>query len=119
MGTVNAINPSIDRTVQIFDRFYNYRQSVNAIEYDVVYSYFQSVFDTKAQAGNFTVTLFRISNLSNIPVMTLLQSMKGLSKPQITLNFAYYLNTIQSPSTMMGVQVPITPNYYVARNVKQ
>jgi len=119
MGTVNALNPSIDRTVQIFDRFYSYQQNVSAIEYDVVHSYFRSVFATKEQAGNFTVTLFRIASLSNIPVMTLLQSMKGLSKPQITLNFAYYLNTIQSPSTMMGIQTPVTPNYYVARNVKQ
>jgi pyruvate/2-oxoacid:ferredoxin oxidoreductase alpha subunit len=119
MATVNALNPSIDRTVQIFDRFYSYQQSVSAVEYDVVYSYFRSVFSTKQQAGNFTVTLFRIANLSNTPVMTLLQSMKGLSKPQITLNFAYYLNTVQSPSTMMGIQVPITPNYYAARNVKQ
>jgi len=119
MNTVNATNPSIDTTVQIFDRFYSYQQGVSATEYDVVYSYFRSVFATAAQAGNFTVTLFRIASLSNIPAMTLLQSMKGLTAPQITLNFAYYLNTIQSPSTMLGIQTPITPNYYAARNVKQ
>ena len=119
MGTVNATNHSIDTTVQIFDRFYNYQQGVSATEYDVVYSYFLSVFATAAQAGNFTVTLFRIASLSNIPAMTLLQSMKGLTAPQITLNFAYYLNTLQSPSTMLGIQTPITPNYYAARNVKQ
>jgi hypothetical protein len=119
MSTVNALNPSIDTTVQIFDRFYNYQQNVSATEYDVVYSYFRSVFNTPVQAGNFTVTLFRISSLSDIPAMTLLESMQGLAAPQITLNFAYYLNTLQSPSTLMGIQTPITPNYYVARNVKQ
>jgi hypothetical protein len=51
--------------------------------------------------------------------MELLQSLQGLSKPQITLTFAYYLNTFQSASTMLGVQVPVQPNYYVARNIKQ
>jgi hypothetical protein len=119
VSTVNALNPSIDSTVQIFDRFYNYQQNVSVTEYDVVHSYFRLVFNTPAQAGNFTVTLFRIASLSNIPAMTLLESMKGLTAPQVTLNFAYYLNTLQSPSTMMGIQVPVTPNYYVARNVKQ
>jgi hypothetical protein len=119
MGTVNALNPSIDQTVQVFDRFYNYQQSVNAEEYDVVNSYLRSIFTTSAQAGNFTVTLFRIASLSDTPVMTLLQSLKGLSGPQITLYFAYYLNTLQSPSTMIGVQTPVLPNYYVAHNIKQ
>jgi hypothetical protein len=66
MSTVNTLNPTIDATVQIFDRFYNYQQNVSATEYDVVHSYFLSVFATAAQAGNFTVTLFRIASLSNI-----------------------------------------------------
>jgi len=51
--------------------------------------------------------------------MELLQSLQGLSKPQVTLTFAYYLNTFQSASTMLGVQVPVQPNYYVAHNIKQ
>ena len=117
MGTVNAINPNIDTTVQIFDRFYKYQEYVSPTEYDVVNSYFKSVFSTREQAGNFTVTLFRIANLSSIPVLDLLQSMQGLSAPQITLQFAYYLNTLQSRTTMIGVKTPVTPNYYTAHNV--
>jgi len=117
--TINATNPNIDRTVQIFDRFYRYDQSVSGQEYDAVHSYFLSVFNTPAQAANFTTTLFRISNTTGIPVMNLLQSVQGLSAPQVTLTFAYYLNTFQSPTTMLGVQVPTLPNYYVAHNIKQ
>ena len=119
MSTVNAINPKIDRTVQIFDRFYKYNQSVSGQEYDAVHSYFLSVFNTAPQADNFTTTLFRISSSTNIPVMNLLQSVQGLSAPQVTLTFAYYLNTFQSPATMLGVQVPTMPNYYVGHNIKQ
>lgn len=119
MSTVNTRNTSLDQTVQIFDRFYQYRSSIPAQEYDAVYSYFRSVFNTADQAGNFSTTLFRVAELSNIPAMDLLQQFKGMSLPQITLTFAYYLNTIQSPSTLLGVNTPTMPNYYVAHNIKQ
>lgn len=119
MSTVNAINPAIDQTVQIFDRFYGYQQSVPAQEYDAAYSYLRSVFSTDQQAGNFTSTLFRMAGASGIPAMELLQSLQGLAAPQITLTFAYYLNTFQSPATMLGIKAPVVPNFYVAHNIKQ
>lgn len=119
MSNINNLNPNIDLSVQIFDKFYSYQQSVSVQEYDAVHSYFLSVFETEKQAGNFTSTMFRISAASGIPVMELLQSVQGLSKPQITLTFAYYLNTFQSPATMLGLQQPVVPNYYVAHNIKQ
>lgn len=119
MANINNINPNIDKTVQIFDRFYSYQQTVSGPEYDSVYSYLLSVFGTAAQAGNFTVTMFRMAEASGIPIMDLLQSLQGLTKPQVTLTFAYYLNNFQSASTMLGVQIPVAPNYYVAHNIKQ
>ena len=119
MATINARNPSTDLTVQIFDRFYEFKQSVPSQEYDAVYSYLRSVFNTKQQAGNFTTTLFRIANATGIPAMNLLQQIQGQSGPQITLVFAYYLNSFQSKATMLGIQQPVTPNYYVAHNIKQ
>ena len=119
MTTVNARNPSTDLTVQIFDKFYSYNQYVPAQEYDAVNSYFQSVFTTKAQAANFTSTMFRIAAASNIPVMELLQQVAGMNGPQLTLTFAYYLNTFQSKSTLLGIQVPPAMNQYIARNIRQ
>ena len=119
MSTINAINSNIDLTVQIFDRFNRYQQAVPAQEYDAVRSYLLSVFGTPAQANNLTTTMFRISAASGIPVMQLLQSIEGMSGPQITLVFAFYLNTFQSPSTMLGIQATVVPNYYVSHNIKQ
>ena len=119
MSNINQSNPNIDTTVKIFDRFYSYQANVPAQEYDAVYSYFRSVFGTAKQAGNFTSTLFRIAGASGINAMTLLAEIKGLTKPQITLTYAYWLNTYQSPSTMLGLQVPTVPNYYVAHNIRQ
>lgn len=119
MASINNFNTNTDLTVQIFDSFYNYQQAVSAPEYDAVHSYLLSVFKNEVQAGNFTVTMFRMADVSGISVTELLQSLQGLAKPQITLTFAYYLNTLQSASTMVGIQQPVTPNYYVAHNIRQ
>jgi hypothetical protein len=118
MASVNVVNSKTDLTVQIFDRFYGYEQHVPVDAYDAVLSYFRSVFSSAEAAGNFTVSLFRVSKQSGIPIMTLLQQFQGQSAPQITLTLAYYLNGIRSSSTLLGVNVPTQPNFYVARNVK-
>ena len=119
MGNINSYNPSIDQTVQIFDRFYGYQQAVSAQEFDSVHSYFLSTFNNKEQAGNFTVSLFRVAALSGQPIMNLLQSLQGLNGAQITYNLTYYLNAIQSPTTQLGIKIPVAPNYYVAHNIRQ
>jgi pyruvate/2-oxoacid:ferredoxin oxidoreductase alpha subunit len=118
MATVNVPNRSIDQTVQIFDRFYGYQQQVPVDQYDAVNSYFQSVFKSRESAGNFTVSVFRISHETNIPVMTLLQQFQGQTAPQLTLTLAYYLNGLRSRSTLLGLNVPTQPNYYVAHNIR-
>ena len=117
-GSVNYSNPNIDQTVKIFDRFYNYEVNVPSLEYDAVYSFFRSIYGTSEAAGNFTVSLFRISQQSNIPVMELLQQVQGQDQAQINLTLAYYLNNIRSLSTLLGINATVTPNYYVARNVR-
>ena len=118
MGSVNTYNPSIDATVQIYDRFYGYQQEVQSVEYDAVNSYFKSVFKTADAAANFTITLFRISRTTNVPVMTLLQQIQGMTGPQLTLTLAFYLNGIRSRSTLLGLNVPTQSNYYVAHNIR-
>jgi pyruvate/2-oxoacid:ferredoxin oxidoreductase alpha subunit len=118
MASVNAINTKTDLTVQIFDRFYGYQQQVPVDAYDAVLSYFKSVFESAEAAGNFTVSVFRISHATNIPVMTLLQQFQGQSAPEITLTLAYYLNSIRSRSTLLGLNVPTQPNFYVSRNIR-
>lgn len=118
MASVNAINTKTDLTVQIFDRFYGYEQQVPVDEYDAVLSYFKSVFESVEAAGNFTVSLFRVSQQSGIPVMNLLQQFQGQTAPQINLTLAYYLNGVRSSSTLLGINVPTQPNFYIARNIR-
>lgn len=117
MSSVNTFNPKIDTTVHIFDNFYNYEQEVDADTFDVVNSYMESVFKTKEAALNFTTALFRVAQESNTPVLTLLQEIQGQDQITINLTLAYYLNSLRSPSTLLGVNAVTTPNYWAARNV--
>jgi hypothetical protein len=120
MTTVNSTNYSIDQTVRIFDQFYNYAANIPVQEYDAVLSYFKSVFKTAVAAENFTNSIFRIAELTGVNALTLLQTFQqsGQTEPEITILMAYYLNTVRSPATLLGVLAPTQPNYYAARNIR-
>jgi len=119
MATVNYTNYNIDQTVRVFDQFYDYDVNVPSAEYDVVYSYFLQEMGTKQAAGNFTVSLFRVAQETNIPPLTLLSQFQGQTGVSLDVNLAYYLNQIRSRATLLGVSNPVTPNFYAARNVIQ
>lgn len=118
MSTVNETNYNIDQTVRIFDQFYRYEANVPAQEYDIVYSYFRSVFTTDVAAQNFTSSLFQVANITNVPAVDLLQTFYGQNQMQLSESMAYYLNGIRSPATLLGVLNQTVPNYYTARNVR-
>ena len=103
----------------MFDAFYEYDVNVPAAEYDVVNSYFKSVMTTRLAADNFTMSLFKVSEDTKIPALTLLQAFDGVSGMNLNVTLAYYLNTIRNRATLLGVGVPVSPNFYAARNVVQ
>ena len=117
MSSVNYSNPNTDRTVKIFDNFYNFEITVDANLYDNVLSFFKSVFSNESAAKSFTTTAFQMSEESGIPVVTIIEEMKGQNAIQLTATFAYFLNNLRSNSTLLGVSSTVTPNVYAARNV--
>ena len=120
MASINYTNYNIDQTVRVFDSFYDYDVDIPVGDYDVVNSYFQSVMTTKQAADNFTVSLFRVAQDTNIPPLTLLQTFQASGEQlDLNINMAYYLNSISSRATLLGVGIPVAPNYYAARNVVQ
>ena len=129
MSTVNYRNPNLDLTVRVFDEFYKYEANVPAAEYDVVYSYFASQMTTERAAGNFTASLFRVAQETGLPALTLLEQFQNEGRAQtqtvvvnginLDVQMAYFLNQIRSRATLLGVSVPVTPNYYAVRNVVQ
>ena len=116
-NSVNTLNPAVDQTVRVFDEFYEFAVTVDANEYDAVYSFFSSIFGTKEAAASFTSVLFRISTETETPVLTLLDEMQDQNSIQITNTLAYYLNGLRSPTTLLGVNNPVQPNVWAARNV--
>jgi pyruvate/2-oxoacid:ferredoxin oxidoreductase alpha subunit len=74
----------------------------------------------RTAAGNFTASLFRIAEETNVPALTLLDGFQqGSAGLSLNVNLAYYLNSIRSRATLLGIGVPVVPNYYAARNVIQ
>jgi hypothetical protein len=120
MPTIVENIQSTDRTVLIYDNFYNTKLSINASEYDVVFSFFKSTSDNDTIAGNFTANLFRISQESEIPVLELLDQLKGLpDKLQMNQIICYFLNSFRSNTSLYGIGVVPRPNQLAARNVVQ
>lgn len=117
MATVNVVNNRLDQTVRIFDQFYQFQLDVPVNEYDAVNSFFISIFKSKEAAENFTISLFRVSQQTNVPALVLLKQIENQDKIQLTVSMAYFLNGIRSPSTLLGVNSTLTPNFFTARNV--
>ena len=90
-----------------------------AAEYDIVLSYFKQQMGDARVAGNFTVSLFQVAEQTNIPALTLLDSFQGVDSMTLTLNMAYYLNSIRSRATLLGINASTVPNQYAARLVLQ
>ena len=81
--------------------------------------WFKSVFNTAEQADNFTVSIFRGAQESQTDALTILEEIQGSTGPQLTMNLCYYLNSVRSNATLLGVLEPVAPNYWTARNVRQ
>ena len=116
-NTVDGPQSQLDNTVKVFDQFYNFELSVNADQYDIVYSYFYSISNQKTVAGNFTTMLFRISNITGEDALILLDYIKGNSKLQTSALMAYYLNSIKSKTTLYGVSITPSPTQLIQRNI--
>lgn len=110
-----------DLTVKIFDNFYNLDLVVNASEYEVVLAYFDGTMSDKVVAKNFTEALFRISNITQISVLDLLESFQTgqATKMQVMLTMAYYMNSLNNKTLMYGVTNVVSPNQSVSRNIIQ
>lgn len=118
MITYNEPQSQLDRTVKVFDQFYNVDVNVAADTYEIVYSYFESVTSSKNVAKNFSAVLFAIAQQTGLKVMELLDNIKGVNnRLELDATMAYYLNSIKSKTTLYGVSVLPAPNQQVQRNV--
>ena len=114
---IDGPQSQLDTTVRVFDSFYNYEAAIDSNEYEIVNSYFKSVCGSANVADNFTTMLFRIVSITGQDAMTLLDNIQGTTKLETTAMMAYYLNSLQSKTTLYGVSVVPAPNETVQRNI--
>lgn len=113
-----TITKNIDRTVKIFDSFYNIQIDVSGADYDLVYSYFFGVSNNADIAANFTSFFFRIAREINIDVKELLTLISGQENTlEMNKVISYYLNSLKSKTALYGVSNLLKPNVAVQRNV--
>jgi len=117
MPSVNNVNPNIDLSARVFNNFDPPAINIDSDEYSTVNGFFRSVARSTFDADNLTATLFLISQETRTPVLTLLKQIEGQNDLQITATMAAYLNAVRSPSTLIGINSPVVPNFYTARNV--
>lgn len=120
MAKIVDLTNDLDRTLRIYDQFYSFNAIVNPSEFDVVNGYFLGVCETKSIANNFTAALFRISQSTGIPALSLLANIKGANnKLEMNKIICYFLNTLKSKIALYGVSQIPRPNQSVARNILQ
>lgn len=107
----------LDKTVKVFDTFYEFELNINGNEYDIVNGYFTSIVKSKNIANNFTAVLFRIAQETGISAMTLLDNIKGSTAIDMNKVMAYYMNSFKSKTTLYGISDIPVPNQTVARNI--
>lgn len=118
MALFTTVENPLDKTIKIFDAFYNNTLIVNSNEFDIVRSYFIGVCSTKEIANNYTAILFRIAQESGTNALELLDNVKGTTTTiQLTKFFAYYLNSFKSKTSLYGIAEIPQPSQPVARNV--
>lgn len=114
---IDAPQSQLDKTVRVFDQFYNFDLVVNADEYEIIYSYFYDVTKSDNISKNFTTILFRIASVTGESSMKLLSYLTGSTRLEAENILIYFLNSLKSKTTLYGVSTEPIPNQPVQRNV--
>ena len=61
---------------------------------------------------------FRVAEETRVPALTLLDAMKGQTGLNLTASLAYYLNSIRSRATLLGINASTVYNTFKGKNLK-
>jgi hypothetical protein len=117
MASILQDTSTRDRTIRIYDGFYNFSLDINPGEYDVVLGYMKSVCQTTEIAKQFTAMLFKIAQEIGESPMALLEGLQGKNGVEMNQVIAYYFNSFKSKTSLYGYSVTPTPNQSVQRNI--
>jgi len=105
-----------DLTPATFNSFYTPPgYPVDTGTYDACVAYFISNGNGPNSSKRLADTVFRIANALSLPPMTLLNEIQNRSDLEINAQLSYYLNQINSRTTLQGTTTPIQSNFYAQR----
>lgn len=114
---IDGPQSQLDKSVRVFDQFYNFQLVVNSDQWDIVYSYFYSLKNSKDVAENFSTIVFRLAQITGNNALDVLDGLKGATLMETNALIAYYLNSTKSKTTLYGVNKVPQPNYLIQRNI--
>lgn len=114
---IDTPRTQLDNTVRVFDQFYNFDLVINGNQWDIVYSYFYDMSNSKDIAENFSTIIFRLSSVTGQNALDILDYVKGSSATETTALLAFYLNSSKSKTTLYGVTNIPQPNILIQRNI--
>lgn len=121
MHSVNdvSINNIQDTTAAVFDTFYSPvgQYPVEASLYDEAVAYFVQQSRSPVEARRLTDLLFRVADASGVPPVQIFEDIKARRNSEIENALNFYINQVNSRSTLQGLSTNIQSNFFVSRTV--
>lgn len=104
-------------TTEYFDKYYSKNIAYKAVDVDAVISYFlKRGFDQPA-AINTSLILLEQAALANVPVFSLIDTLKGFSDVQLSNAVAQILNFNRENTSAIGYKILNKDNLFDNRNI--
>jgi hypothetical protein len=106
-----------DTTTEYFDRYYSKKIAYKAAEVDAVIGFFLKRGFDQTAAINTALTLLEQASLSNIPVFTLIDTLRGVNDVELSNIVAQILNYNRENTSAIGYKINRNENLFDKRNI--
>lgn len=108
---------SADKTKKLFNTFYDKQLSYPSNEVDAVIGFLENKGFEKQAARSTGAILLQQAKLDGIKVFELLDTLKGLTKLQLSNTVAQVLNFNREKTSSIGFKVENSANFVESRNI--
>lgn len=102
---------------QFFDKFYVNTVTYPSNDIDATIGFFQRRGFDLTSARTISIVLLNQAKMDNIPVFTLLETLKSVPMMQLSSVVAQILNAYREKTSLIGYRVSVADNAYEKRNV--
>lgn len=121
MPSINnpIINNTRDPTAAVFETFYDPPGDypVEAGLYDTIVSYFIQQSRSPYESRRLTDTVFRVAQATGVPATQIFDDIRNRRNTDIENQINFYLNQLNSRTTLQGYSSTIQSNFFVARTI--